>query len=84
MAEWHPFVQELWNKQDLPPERRLVLLQFPPRSWGLPPVVAVGYLKYMAGEKDSPMFITPGLGGVPGYWCDCLPDGFRLWPYGGD
>lgn len=60
----------------LPPEKKLVLLAFPEGEFhpNSAPATAVGYLKYAAGCKDSPMFITPGIGGWPTHWCDCLPD----------
>jgi hypothetical protein len=46
-----------------PPERRCVLIQFEKadgRYGGMPPTVVVGYLRYAAGCKDSPYFVTPG------------------------
>ena len=46
-----------------PPERRCVLVQFDradTKYGGLPPTVVVGYLRYAAGDKGSPYFVTPG------------------------
>lgn len=46
-----------------PPERRCVLVQFDAvdgKFGGMPATVVVGYLKYAAGCKDSPYFVTPG------------------------
>lgn len=81
-SAWVPFDQSLWADQPLPTERRYVLVMIPPRQReGLPPTVAVGYLRYAAGDKNSPNFITPGVGGVPTHWNDCLGDDFAapLW-----
>lgn len=67
----------------LPAERRKVLCSFMgtarfPDAKG----VAVGWLRYAAGELDSPHFITPGVGGVVTHWSDCLGDAFAApaWP----
>jgi hypothetical protein len=80
--KWIPFNQQLWGKQKLPPERRYVLLMFDgSENHGGSPSVAVGYLRYAAGDKNSPNFITPGYGNIPSFWCDCLGDDFSapLW-----
>jgi hypothetical protein len=56
---WVPFSVE----GPYPPERRCVLVQFEradTRYGGFPPAVVVGYLRYAAGDKDSPYFVTPG------------------------
>ena len=77
---WHEFPG---NK--LPPGRRDVLVQLAAEeNLGLPPAVVVGYLRDAAGCKDSPQFITPGVGGrlrIITHWCDCLGDEFNapLW-----
>ncbi len=62
---------------DLPPERKLVMVivKEEPEE-GLPPTLAVGYLRYSAGEKDSPFFVIPGRGGRVSHWLDCIPDDF--------
>jgi hypothetical protein len=49
------------------------LLTFPPKDEYSARSIAIGYLRYAAGDKDSPRFITPGIGGIPSHWCDCLP-----------
>jgi hypothetical protein len=62
------------------PERKPVLCQIADRpNQGLPPAVAVGYLRIFS---NGPMFIVPGVGGVVTHYCDCLPDDFiaPLWP----
>lgn len=79
---WVPFEQELWAKQPLPEARKHLLLQIAARpEHGLPPAVAVGYMRFAAGDPDSPTFTIPGVGGQVVAWCDCLPDDFAapLW-----
>lgn len=82
-ARWVPFSVA----GDLPAERRYVLVAIA----GLhddrgshSPSTAVGYLRYSAGELDSPFFVVPGFGRPfeVTHWCDCLVDGFRSpsWP----
>lgn len=74
---WTPFDKANWATQPHPPERRYVLVHIAARpEKGLPPAVAVGYLRYAAGCKDSPYFVTPGVGGEATHWCDCLGDDF--------
>ncbi len=79
---WHPFDPAKGYRQKRPPERRYVLLAFDyspaPPNWEEPSHCAVGYLKYAAGRKDSPQFITPKVGGIPTHWCDCLGDHFWM------
>ena len=77
-SAWVPYERERWHHQPLPKERRWVLLLLaaqPEKGW--PQGVAAGYMKFGAGEKDSPYFIIPGIGGKVIAWCDCLPDDFR-------
>jgi hypothetical protein len=78
---WVTFNTCLGSSQRLPPERRCVLVQLPPNGEGSAPAVAVGYLRFAAGDKECPYFVTPGIGGTPVAWCDCLPGGFYapLW-----
>jgi len=75
---WIPFDQQKWAAQPLPEEYKRVLLAFPRDAFepGSAAATAVGYLRYAAGDKNSPNFITPGVGGIPSHWCDCLPDNF--------
>ena len=80
--EWITFTQELWSHQTLPQERKYLLLQVAARpEQGIPPAVAVGYMRFAAGDKDSPTFTIPGVGGEVVAWCNCLPDHFfaPLW-----
>lgn len=73
--KWHPFDPTKWRRK-LPPERRWVLLTFPARSTrtgGLPRSFALGYMKFAAGDRKSPFFVTPGIGGTPDAWAE-IPD----------
>ncbi len=33
-----------------------------------------GGLPKAAGDKQSPYFVIPGIGGEVSEWCDCLPE----------
>lgn len=79
---WVRFYPDRANRQKLPFERRYVLVQLAEQpAKGLPPSVAVGYLKYSAGDKTCPYFVIPGIGGTVEFWSDCLGDDFfcPLW-----
>lgn len=83
---WIPFSREHGQDQQLPPRKRCVLLMLPERQTELgtmPPSVAVGYLKYAAGDESCPYFVIPGIGGEPTHWCDSLGDDFEvpLWKW---
>lgn len=81
--KWIEYTESKWADQPLPPERKHVLVQVAERNEeGMPPTVAVGYMKFAAGDKLSPHFIVPGVGGIRVAWCDCLPNDFNapLWP----
>jgi hypothetical protein len=70
----------------LPAERKFVLWQFAPNDKnGYPAAVVVGYLRYAAGDKNSPNVIVPGghPRTLPMYWADCLGDDFDApsWRY---
>ncbi len=80
---WEPFEQALWARQKLPRAKRYLLVQLAADpALGNPPAVAVGYLRYAAGDRNSPVFTIPGVGGTVVAWCDCLGDDFMapLWP----
>ena len=82
--KWTAFDQQKWDRQELPEEKRYILVQIASREdggRGLPPAVAVGYLRFAAGDHDSPVFTIPGVGGEVVAWCDCLGDDFfaPLW-----
>lgn len=81
--KWHDFDCSRGYRQKRPPEYKPVLLRFYPNdAEGKPMGVAVGYLRYGAGQKDSPFFVTPQFGGQPFQWCDCLTqDLHAIWPY---
>lgn len=72
---WVDFDKTQADEQPLPPERRDVLVLLQSTGLGLPKGVAVGYLRFAAGCKDSPYFVVPGIGGEVDAWCDCLGDG---------
>lgn len=80
-ANWVDFDKSKGSKQSLPKEHREVLCYMQsarPGTW--PNGVAVGYLRYAAGDKDSPHFVVPGLHtGRVLKWCDCLPQNYA-WP----
>ena len=81
--KWEPFDQLKWANQKLPKERKHILVQIAARpSEGIPAGVAVGYLRFAAGDKNSPVFTIPGIGGEVVAWCDCLSRDFHapLWP----
>lgn len=83
---WTPFDETKGSRQPLPEEHKRVLVTYAPESLGpgLPSATAVGYLKFAAGDKESPNFIVPGIGGKPTHWLDILPDNFgedRTHPY---
>lgn len=91
-AEWHEFKPERFGNQRLPPERKYVLIQMSGNeNKGVAPAVVVGYLRYSAGDKQSPHFITPGCGAYDAdgkrvpvrvtHWADCLGKSFNapLW-----
>jgi len=74
------------NRQRLPPERRYVLVMLKNLDPCFPNPIVVGYLKYHAGVKSEPYFVTPGATiNCPNgddrviAWSDCLPDNFT-WP----
>ena|SRR3990167_9503726 len=72
--EWNEFNG---TSPDLPPERKLVMViveEEPDK--GLPPTLAIGYLRYSAGDKESPYFVIPGRGGSVSFWRDCIQDDF--------
>jgi hypothetical protein len=67
-----------------PKEKRYVLVQIASdREKGAASSVAVGYLKYAAGDMSCPYFVVPGFGRAftVTHWCDCLGDDFKapLW-----
>jgi hypothetical protein len=61
-------------------ERKYVLVRIRPEKESLPVGVAVGYLKFAAGDPRSPNFIVPGIGHLDGmitHYCDCLGADFE-------
>jgi len=78
--KWYNFDATQGSRQKRPPERKYVLVRLRSNKEDYPDGVAVGYLRYAAGDKQSPYFVVPGLHtGTELAWCDCLPDDFE-WP----
>jgi len=74
------------NRQKLPPYKKYVLVKLKNLDPCFPNPIVVGYLKYHAGVKSEPFFVTPGTSiNCPNgderviCWCDCLPENF-VWP----
>jgi hypothetical protein len=84
--KWYNFTPNKGaNRQRLPQEKKYVLVKLKNMSEGFPDPVVVGYLKYHAGVKQEPYFITPGAtikslntDDRVSMWCDCLPDDFTF------
>lgn len=78
--EWHTFILGKSSKfQKLPKEKKYILVLIASVNSYLPSQVVLGYLKYPAGDKNEPQFITPGNIIHPRSvvaWCDCLPKKF--------
>jgi hypothetical protein len=80
-VKWHQFKPFMpANRQKLPPEKKYVLVRIKNLDETFPDPVCVGYLKYHAGVKSEPYFVTPGcsINSPNGdervlEWCDCLP-----------
>lgn len=72
------------NRQKLPAVKKYVLVRVK-NTGSYPDPIVVGYLKYHAGVKSEPYFVTPGCNlenMVIGdenviQWCDCLPENFK-------
>lgn len=80
LMEWIRFIETDGQNQQLPKEKREVLLRGSESG-----MVCVGYLKYRAGVKHDPMFVhvdsNRDMGALE--WCDCLPDWVNTdWRYG--
>ena len=71
--KWNKFDEKLGSGQVLPLPYKVLLLYIESLSQGSPRALAVGYMKFAAGDKESPHFITPGHGGAVLSWSDCLP-----------
>lgn len=85
--KWHNFKPNTpRNRQKLPPEKRIVLVELKSNTTMYPNPIVCGYLKFHAGDKSAPYFVTHGCNlknvesGVDDRvvrWCDCLPDEFE-------
>lgn len=81
--EWVPHNHASGPHQELPEDGKEVLVRVAPDRAGTSCSVAVGYLKYSAGDKTCPYFVVPGVGGPVIAWADGLGDGF-VWPKADD
>lgn len=82
--EFTQFVPSRHTRQPLPPAKRMVLVQLAAQErQGMPGGVAVGHLRFAAGDPDCPVWTIPGIGGEVVAWCDCIPAGFAppLWAW---
>ena len=85
MNKWYKFTPGKGaNRQKLPAERKYVLVRLNKLRKGFPNPVVVGWLKYHAGVRSEPYFVTPGCTFRQPHdyieaWCDCLPDHFVLY-----
>ena len=77
--KWYAFDQNKGSRQKRPPIKKPVVVITESSARGCQLGVAVGYRKNAAGDKQSPYFVVPGIGGPVVAWCDCLPEGFK-WP----
>ena len=73
--KWYRFDKRKGSHQKRPPIKKYVLVLRENETNRIPYVIAVGYRKDGGGDKQSPYFVVPGLGGNVLAWCDCLPDG---------
>ena len=80
--EWIIFNEENAKAGVLPPERKLVLVQMNTTLVHSvhSDAIVVGYLRYAAGDINSPFFVTIGCVNIgEAYkWCDCLPNDFNF------
>lgn len=76
---WYPYVKELWEEQELPRYKKYVLLKLENKDPTFPDPICVGYMKFGAGDKNSPCFIRPGMNNCDKViaWNDCLPKNFE-------
>lgn len=73
--KWYKFDKSRGSRQKRPPERRNVLVKTITEESArghVPHPIAVGYRRDAAGDKQSPYFVVPGIGGEVYEWCDCL------------
>ena len=82
--KWIKFDQQKGSNQKRPPEKRLVIVAIQGTEL-CPEGLALGYIRYAAGDRQCPEFITPGIlqRDFQGQsreiiaWCDCLGDDFE-------
>lgn len=83
--KWYNFKPNVpANRQKLPEQKKPVLVKLKNLDEEIGTLIVVGYLKYHAGIKSEPYFVTPcatincpkGDDRVIA-WCDCLPIDFN-------
>ncbi len=87
--KWYPFDPSNGSRQKRPPIKKWVVVMLAARPDEVIPItaerglrcsspegLAIGYRKDAAGDKQSPYFVIPGIGGKVIAWCDCLPNDF--------
>ena len=93
--KWHDFDRAKGSRQKRPPLYKLVLVRTHAGEYEtqlgdgltfiddptLPPGLAIGYRKDGGGDKQSPYFVIPGIGGRVSAWCDCLPEHITMKTY---
>lgn len=79
--EWVRFDRQKGSNQKLPSAYKPILMLASSIGPCMPEAIVVGYLKFAAGDKESPYFVSPGHGGNCIAWSDCLIDisAPRLW-----
>lgn len=81
-TKWYSFDKTKGSRQKRPKEKKWVIVLRERVVYGtgpgdFPEILAVGYMKNLAGDKQAPYFVVPGLGGEVYAWCDCIPDDFK-------
>lgn len=73
VVKWHLISNPITSNEHIPAERKVVLVWL--KNKFLP---FCGYIRYGAGDKNSPYFVVyhgnPEIGADVVAWCDCLPD----------
>ena len=83
--KFYRFDYKQGRHQKLPKEKSFCLVIVKNLDKGYSNPIVIGYLKYAAGDKNCPRFITPGVTiNSPNAlehviaWSDCLPSKFEL------
>lgn len=77
IGEWHYVSCPIQPGEELPPERKVVLVFVEPSERGPNCLPFCGYVRYAAGDDDSPFFVVYHgnnmISANARAWCDCLP-----------